>query len=78
MMPQYLEGLAEQRARSWEVELKQRALLFQIPHQPPIWQRWLGKGMVSLGIQLASWGEWLALREYRVREYKAALCIACK
>jgi hypothetical protein len=60
MMPLDFEGVAAERARLWEIEIKQQWLISQIPRTPPFWRRWLGNGMVRGGNWLTSWGEWMA------------------
>jgi hypothetical protein len=65
MMPIDFEGIAADRMRSWEREIEHRLLVSRFPRRRPFWVRWLGDGMVLAGNWLASWGRWLAQREYR-------------
>jgi hypothetical protein len=73
MMQQDLEGLAAQRALSWEVEINHRKLLSQIPHRSPFWLHRLDDGMVLVGTWLTSWGKWLVQRD-RIQ----GVTVACK
>ena len=65
MLPQNSEGVAQERMRTWEKELRHQRLLTQIPRKPPAWQRWTGGRMVWIGAWLMCWGERMAQRECR-------------
>ncbi len=55
--PQDWEGIAQDRQRDWEKEMKYRNLLAQLPEKSPRWRRWMGIAMVLVGTVLMRWGE---------------------
>lgn len=62
-LPQDLEGVAQEKLRAWEKEIKQRQLLQQLPQKPPRWHSWTGSMLLWLGSQLTHFGERLTRRE---------------
>ncbi len=65
MMLQDWEGVAQERARSWEKEIQQRQLLAQLPRQPAAWRLWTGSILVWLGTWLMRWGSRVTPNECR-------------
>jgi hypothetical protein len=57
------EGIAQERMRSWETEVRHRQLLAQVPRQRPRWRRWTGSGLMRVGGWLTRWGERMAENE---------------
>ena len=61
--PQQWEGVAEERAKEWEKEIRYQKLLSELPQEPSLWRRWTGSGMVWVGTWLLHSGERVAQRK---------------
>jgi hypothetical protein len=54
------DGIAQEKTRSWDREVRQRQLLVQIPRQRPHWRRKTGSWLMHVGGRLTRWGAEMA------------------
>jgi hypothetical protein len=59
-LPQDWDGIAQERMRSWETEVRRRQLLAHLPRRQPRWRRWTSGGLMRTGRWLLRWGERMA------------------
>ncbi len=75
IMPQHLEGIAQDRMRDWEKDMKFRRLLAERPQKPPRWRRWTGNTLMWIGALSLRWGKRMAQRESQEGVTSQELCV---
>jgi hypothetical protein len=54
------EGVAQERKRAWDTEVKKRQLLVHLPRRRPRWRRWVSAWLIGAGGSLTEWGKAMA------------------
>jgi hypothetical protein len=55
------EGLAQERKRAWDAEVRTQQLIAHLPRRRARWRRWASAWLIGVGGSLTGWGKAIAV-----------------